>query len=325
METPHCCALLALLLAACVCIQVYRSNGEDLPIWLLYTSGVAATSVNSILHFGYESVDAAPMHQGYFSKEAVVEGHVRRGRRELNVGSFLAAEMWRLGRNATALELGCGNGQLTHSLNSISGLRCVGLDGYKAIQSLGENYRQWDLTTFFPMEGVDYTISFEVGEHIPPEAEAAFLRTLSQAKEGIILAWATPGQAGHGHVNGRWQRYLIGKLTTGHLRYCLALSHQLAQGFSQGFHSLWEYRNLMVFVAKDSAHICDLPTRDLVASVGVLLAAAGAAVALTLALRGPLQKLATEPGALGSSGLMASCIRMFRASRLGFSGKISTV
>ncbi|CAE7227552.1 unnamed protein product, partial [Symbiodinium sp. CCMP2456] len=76
---------------------------------------------------------------------------------------------------------------------------------------------------------VDFTLSFEVGEHIAPEAEEAFLRTLRQAREGIVLAWATPGQAGHGHVNGRWQRYLIRELEQGHTRYCLALSHQLAQ------------------------------------------------------------------------------------------------
>ena len=74
----------------------------------------------------------------------------------------------------------------------------------QAIRSLGDNYRQWDLQTFFPMEvrqpseslashrpithkpmcpraeqvshwvlptkTVDFTLSFEVGEHIAPEA-----------------------------------------------------------------------------------------------------------------------------------------------------------
>ncbi|CAE7255692.1 unnamed protein product, partial [Symbiodinium sp. KB8] len=183
-----------------------------MPIWLLYTSGVVATAANSVLHYGYEPVSAAPMHQGYFSREAVVEGQSSRNRRELNVGSFLAAEVWRLGRNVTALELGCGNGQLSYSLNTIPGIRCIGLDGYKAIRNLGSNYRQWDLQTFFPMEEVDFTLSFEIGEHIAPEAEESFLGTLRQAREGIVLAWATPGQAGHGHVNGRWQRYLPSSL-----------------------------------------------------------------------------------------------------------------
>ncbi|CAE7210556.1 unnamed protein product [Symbiodinium microadriaticum] len=281
-------------------------------------------------HVGVLQIAPSHVHRccPRFLSEAVVEGQSSRNRRELNVGSFLAAEVWRLGRNVTALELGCGNGQLSYSLNTIPGIRCIGLDGYKAIRNLGSNYRQWDLQTFFPMEEVDFTLSFEIGEHIAPEAEESFLGTLRQAREGIVLAWATPGQAGHGHVNGRWQRYLIRELEKGHTRYCLALSHQLAQGMSAGFHALWEYRNLMVFVAKDSPHVCDLPTRDLAATLIAFLAAVGAAATAAIALQSP-GALSADPRALNAasaSGLRASCGRMLRTLRLSWlSGKVSTV
>eukprot|EP00913_Durusdinium_trenchii_P031763 g29748.t1 len=51
-------------------------------------------------------------------------------------------EVWRLQRNVTVLELGCGNGQVTYNLNTVPGVKCLGLDGYKGIQSLGSNYQQ---------------------------------------------------------------------------------------------------------------------------------------------------------------------------------------
>ncbi len=47
----------------------------------------------------------------------------------------------------------------------------------------------------------DWIISFEVGEHIPPEHAAIFMDNLSVAKEGILMSWALPGQKGFHHVN----------------------------------------------------------------------------------------------------------------------------
>mmetsp|Transcript_35096 Transcript_35096/g.80852 ORF Transcript_35096/g.80852 Transcript_35096/m.80852 type:complete len:324 (-) Transcript_35096:306-1277(-) len=301
--------------------SIYFGNGKDLPVFV-YCIGIVASAINSVLGIGFQPVSAAPRHQGYFSQEQVVDAYTERSLREINLGQFLAGEVWSLRKNLTVLELGCGRGQLTYNLNSVPGVRCLGLDGYKGIRQLGDTYRQWDLQQFFRMEDVDFTVSIEVGEHIPNVYEENFFRTLLQAKHGIILAWATPGQAGHGHVNGHWQSFLRRRIEgENRHRYCLALSHQLVQGFShQGFHSLWEYRNLMVFVDKESDHICDMPLRDFVEILCTVLL-------LTLLLAAALMThSAWASGALQASS--ASLCRPYaHRARLPFpiAGKVATV
>jgi len=48
----------------------------------------------------------------------------------------------------------------------------------------------------------DWIVSLEVAEHIPKQFEHIYIDNIVRhAKEGIILSWAVPGQAGHSHVN----------------------------------------------------------------------------------------------------------------------------
>ena len=52
-------------------------------------------------------------------------------------------------------------------------------------------------------------MSLEVGEHIPADGEAAFVRNLHNLNTvGIVLSWAGPLQPGHGHVNCHTRRYI---------------------------------------------------------------------------------------------------------------------
>ena len=192
----------------------------------------------------------------------MVEGATARDLREKALGMFFAGEVWRLGRNVTVLEMGCGNGQVTYNLNTVPGVNCLGLDGYKGIRSLGDNYRQWNLERYFPAHA-DYVISFEVAEHIAPEFEDNFVRTLAQAKVAVLVSWAFVGQSGHGHVNEHTQSYVIRRLERENFRYCPALSHQLVQGFARGFFREWEWRNLVVMIQNDAEEVaCDLPLRE---------------------------------------------------------------
>ena len=46
-----------------------------------------------------------------------------------------------------------------------------------------------------------FSVSLEVGEHIPPEYMGVFLANLTANAEYVALSWAVPGQAGLGHVN----------------------------------------------------------------------------------------------------------------------------
>ncbi len=49
----------------------------------------------------------------------------------------------------------------------------------------------------------DFVLSLEVGEHLPSDqATARFLATVTrEARVGVVLSWAVPGQWGQGHVN----------------------------------------------------------------------------------------------------------------------------
>jgi tryptophanyl-tRNA synthetase len=50
----------------------------------------------------------------------------------------------------------------------------------------------------------DWIISLEVAEHIPEKYEAVYLDNIFRhAKEGIILSWTVPGQAGISHINNK--------------------------------------------------------------------------------------------------------------------------
>lgn len=46
-----------------------------------------------------------------------------------------------------------------------------------------------------------FSVSLEVGEHIPPEYTGVFLANVTANAEYVALSWAVPGQTGLGHVN----------------------------------------------------------------------------------------------------------------------------
>lgn len=59
----------------------------------------------------------------------------------------------------------------------------------------------------------DWVMSLEVGEHIPPAGEEAFLDdVVRHACKGVVLSWAVPGQNGHHHVNCRSNNYIKAKM-----------------------------------------------------------------------------------------------------------------
>ncbi|CAK9005047.1 Uncharacterized protein SCF082_LOCUS8429 [Durusdinium trenchii] len=290
-------------LVCLVCLGCFFSL-ERTPTWIVVSLTTIFTPVNYFVGSGYTEVDSAPTHQGVFSHEKVVEGHRYRDLRERNLGMFFAGEVWRLQRNVTVLELGCGNGQVTYNLNTVPGVKCLGLDGYKGIQSLGSNYQQWNLEEFYPLPDVDYVISFEVAEHISPKFEHNFIETLVQAKVGILLSWAYIGQGGHGHVNEHSQSYLIRHIGREGFVYCPSLSHQLAQGFGRGFFHEWEYRNLLVFFNEKAFQSvsCDLPLRDF-----------ARAEALALLLLAALLLYVLRE-------VLCPCVKGLRFSRTGWTG-----
>jgi SAM-dependent methyltransferase len=108
-------------------------------------------------------------------------------------------------RAASVLDLGCGNGDYVRGLLAV-GMAASGVDGNPRTPTIaGSACQVHDLTQPLPADMVaDWTLSLEVGEHIPARWEFAYWANLHRSnRAGLILSWAVRGQAGTGHVNCR--------------------------------------------------------------------------------------------------------------------------
>ena len=56
----------------------------------------------------------------------------------------------------------------------------------------------------------DLVVSLEVAEHLPSEAAANFVETLTKHGSIILFSAAVPGQVGTNHQNEQWPRYWDG-------------------------------------------------------------------------------------------------------------------
>ena len=123
----------------------------------------------------------------------------------------LADFMGELFRGSSVLDMGCGLGQYGRHFANRSNLNIswLGVDGSEGIEAFTNGFVKFaDLSQeVLPIavrrpSGFAWTMSIEVAEHVARDQEAVFVHHLaSQARVGIVLSWATLGQAGHHHVN----------------------------------------------------------------------------------------------------------------------------
>lgn len=93
--------------------------------------------------------------------------------------AFFAWELARSGHNLTVYELSCWNCKIPATLNqALPGMTAYGVDGFATHEELGPRYIQWDLEKFLPLKNADYIMWYGCGEHIHPDHEQDFLRTL---------------------------------------------------------------------------------------------------------------------------------------------------
>jgi len=115
----------------------------------------------------------------------------------------------------TILELGAGTGAYAKELKA-AGIFISCYDGNPETQDLSEGRcGMVDLSKPLDFTKHDWTLSLEVGEHIPQEFEDIFISNLVHSNNhGLIVSWAVIGQGGTSHVNNRNNSYVRNKIVS---------------------------------------------------------------------------------------------------------------
>lgn len=114
----------------------------------------------------------------------------------------------------SVLDVGCGTGlSLQYYLSK--GIDAVGIENSDIAISqsaVKEKIVKYNLNKELNLNRkFDLVWCFEVIEHIHPDYEAAFLKTLTNHSSNILISAARPGQGGHGHFNEQLPGYWISK------------------------------------------------------------------------------------------------------------------
>lgn len=150
---------------------------------------------------GYAYYDQKKSNTGYWSSEQR-NTHVTCDELKLYLLNY-----YKKNNARKVLDLGCGKGNYIKFLKN-NNINAIGVDKC----DICEDIESHDLTK--PYNNMcDYVQTFEVGEHIPKKYESIFIENIcNNAKKGIIMSWALPGQGGDGHVNEKSTTYIIEKI-----------------------------------------------------------------------------------------------------------------
>jgi len=150
----------------------------------------------------------------------------------------------------SVLDLGAGQGQYGYFFyadgerRKAQGLapgvtKWVGYDGAVNIKSYtGGRVEKSDFTApkFRPASGAsfDWTMSLEVGEHIPagPGSDTFVDNLVANTVCGLVISWGFPGQGGTGHVNELPPKEVVAKFESRGLKYDAPLSKAMCAAAS---------------------------------------------------------------------------------------------
>ena len=144
-------------------------------------------------------------------------------------------------------DFGCGNGFYVNELldNSCNG---IGIEGNANGIKYPLNVFIGDLTKKLYLSH-DCSISLEVGEHLPKEAQEVFMSNVcDSAKQMLILSWAEIGQAGIGHVNCRSQEDVIADVESRGFIWDKELTKDARNNIDDN--TSWFRRTLLIFKRK---------------------------------------------------------------------------
>lgn len=116
-------------------------------------------------------------------------------------------ELWP-DKDVPVVDIGCGHNfyvsVLRYAGYNAIGIDCVELNGVDVVRDVTSS----DLKKDFD-DVIRNVISLEIGEHIPYEKCFGYLDNVTSFGGYVIMSWAVPGQAGHGHINNMPNEWVV--------------------------------------------------------------------------------------------------------------------
>jgi cyclopropane fatty-acyl-phospholipid synthase-like methyltransferase len=187
-------------------------------IWQSLPEGMKQqiTSSQSLNSIRTNVSDLFKQHDDIYDETFYEEWNEPRIRQEY---SAMAEEIIEFFKPSSALDVGCGSGNLMSELKS-RGVTIQGLEystvGVKICRERGLGVQQFNLEKdrLDSASTFDVVISTEVAEHLPASCADRYVDLLCQSSTRIIVfTAATPGQGGKDHVNEQPHEYWIEKFT----------------------------------------------------------------------------------------------------------------
>lgn len=179
--------------------------------------------------------------------------------RSLRPGSYRSAEallpivMDMLSPNSV-VDVGCGDGSWLAVLSRHFGIEeVIGIDGpyidRTDLQIPEERFKAVDLSKPFRLDrDFELAISLEVAEHLPAQAAATFVRSLTELAPVVLFSAAIPLQGGVQHLNEQWPDYwaqifsALGYTAVDCIRPRIWMDDRI---------SLWYRQNTVLYVRRD--------------------------------------------------------------------------
>jgi SAM-dependent methyltransferase len=113
----------------------------------------------------------------------------------------------------SAIDVGCGSGNLLAALRKLGIRRLIGLDSSEAGLDIARarslDVRKFDITAdrWSGKDRFDIAISMETAEHLPKSSADRYVELLCSLAPVVIFTAAHPGQGGIGHLNEQPPEY----------------------------------------------------------------------------------------------------------------------
>lgn len=184
--------------------------------------------------------------------DTLLQAGLFQGQSVMNIGGGYASwDRYLMGKEVVRTSKSIPN-TLPEGLEFLRPSEVACFDGEYDVEWKSAGETRWlDLTLptgcLMPMS--DWTISFEVGEHIPPQLEAEFVNNVADhARHGVVLSWGLPDQGGHKHVNGRSLEYLQDVMAAKGFKACVKMSEGI-----RARATAWFAKSTQVFMRPDFA------------------------------------------------------------------------